>query len=383
MQSDEAQQLKEDLHRLAGTLPHRGACTEPEKEAAQYIATRLREAAGDAGEQPFDAPYSNYLMLAGHYAEFSIVTLISIYWPWFAFGYGTFIFLLYLGEVTGYSVLRRFVAKYPTQNVVAQILGDKPERLYIITAHYDTGRASALSSPRLQPWLRWIHFGVVACMAVNISMCALRATNALPMGISEAIQGATLMMLCAAAGFLFMAEFRGEYVRGAKGNAAGVATLLALAKRFREERLNDADVWFVATSAKEAGLHGMRHLLKQGDLDKENTYFINLDYIGDEVLHTVDREGLLATFHADKSLIDAARVANANVAPIPNTAWPSDLLLPLARGYKSIGITSTNTDGEQVHRLQDTDTLAHVDARDIIPAIDFTDRLIRTLNRSG
>lgn len=382
MGSDEERQVQDDLHRLVGALPHRGACTDPEKEAAEFITSRLREAAGDGGIQSFDSPYSNYLMFAGHYAEFTVITFASLYWPWFAFGYGVFIFMMYLGEITGYSVLRRFVARYPTQNVVGQVLADRPERLYIVTAHYDTGRESALSSPRIRPWLRVIHFGVVVCMAVNVSACALRATNALTPFAVDVVQGASLVMLCAAAGFLAMAEFRGGYVRGAKGNGAGVVTLLALAKRFREERLANADVWFVATGAKEAGLHGMRHLLQQGEIDKANTYFVNLDYLGEAELRTVEREGLLATYGADKALVSAARTANGNVGAISNTGWPSDLLLPLARGFKGIGVTSVDEKGEQPDRLRESDTLVHVEARDVVPAIDFVDRLLRTLDRS-
>jgi len=384
MRTETERQAQEDLHRLAGTLPHRGPNTKSERSAAEYIVSRFEAYTNNVSIEDFESPDSYYLLIAGYYSEFFIVTLVSIWWPWVGLGYGVMVFGLYLAEVTGYRVLSRLMPRYQSQNVAARLFADRPRRLYVVTAHHDSGIQSPLTNPVVRDHIRWWHLALVVCMAAILSGCVFRGMNVFTgdlAGLDVGIQGVALTALMAGAGFLAYCEMAAQYTRGALGNASGVAVLLALAQSLENDPLEEADVWLVSTGSKEGGLNGMRHLINSHDFDKAISRFINVDHVGETQLRYVTKEGLLATFRCDREMVDVAEETGASygAGPFINDSLPTDLLIPLARGYRSIGITSTDEDGHQAHRLRDTDTLAKVEARDVTKAARYVEAIMRTM----
>ena len=374
-------EMRRDIEYLAGNLSHRGASTESERMAAEYIRERFTVHTPNTEMDDFFAIESPWLLFASYYGEFLIVALLAFWQPWFAFGYGAVVSTLYLMEFAGYRVLALILPQYETQNVVARILGDHPKKLFIVTAHYDTPKFSAVTSPQFQPWLRAMHVVVLLCMLAVLATCAAEALGVTGDEVYRydlVIRWCAVTTLLCAAVALFTCEYSGEFTRGASDNASGVAVLLDLAQRFTQERLDDADVWLVATGSKETWLSGMRRFMSSHRIDKTNTYFLNIDHVGSGDLHFVTSEGLLQSFTCDKEM---ARVAGEeavrhNATPLAWHGLPSDAYLPMVRGFRAMSVTATR--GENAYG-DDSDRAGSIDYATVTTAASYAEAILRRL----
>lgn len=381
------EQIRRDMDFLAGRLPHRGANTEEELAAASYLKQRFSELTSNTDMEEFLSGESQGVLFAAYYFEFLIVALLALWKPPVAFGYGVIVFFTYLAEFTGYRLMSRILPSYPAQNISAQIMGLRPRKQLVVTAHYDSGKANALSHPNVTPWLRLAHYGVILAMMSVLATCASQGMGVFAdfsFPIDVAVRWLALAYLLFAAGFLFFAEMSGEFVRGAINNASGTAVLLRLAERFTEEPLEEADVWFVATGCKGSWLGGMRHFIKSHKLDKSSTYFLNIDHVGAGTLRFLEGEGMLKFFPASKEMLRAARkIAPAfGAAPLKFRGMPTESLIPLARGYKAMGITATGPNDELLHWNAPSDKIESVDFGVVEEAALFSETLLRELGRS-
>jgi Zn-dependent M28 family amino/carboxypeptidase len=236
-------------------------------------------------------------------------------------------------------------------------------------------------------WLRWIHAALVILMVAVLVTCAAEAFLELK-GITPAlmqwVRWCAVAMLAASAIFLVLNDRAGSVNPGAVGNASGVAAMLALAARLHADPLEDTEILLLATGSKAAGLNGIYHFLRHQDLDRELTHFLNFDQVGAGHLAYTRGEGML---HVFKSARDwralAARHASAyRVSPFTLTCVPTDMLIPAARGYKTLSIMGVNTYGvPPVWQSQD-DVIERVDPEQIERAARFAEALIRDLGRS-
>ena len=73
-----------------------------------------------------------------------------------------------------------------------------------------------------------------------------------------------------------------DVVPGANDNASGVATVLSLAEELDANPPANLDVWVLLTGAEECLQEGMRAFVRahRGELDRETTYFVNVDTVG-------------------------------------------------------------------------------------------------------
>lgn len=375
-------QMRRDIEYLAGNLAHRGASTQSERAAAEYIRDRFRSYTPDTELDDFYAIESPWLLFASYYAEFFIVALLAFLWPWIAFIYGVCVFLMYLAEFSGYRILAHILPQYETQNVVARILSDAPKRLFIVSAHYDTPKYSAVTSPGAQPWLRILHLLVLLFMVTVLMTCVADALGLVAdtqPRLDMALRWISVTGLLCAAAALAACEFSGEFVRGASDNASGVAVLLALAQRFTEVPPKHADIWFLATGSKETWLSGMRQFLRSHRLDKGTTYFLNVDQVGAGKLRYVIAEGMLHLFRGDRDMVRAARAEAAmfDAAPLTWRGLPSDALLPMMHGFKALGITAS---GARANLDDDSDHPGDIDYSTVTHAAAFAEGILRRLD---
>jgi hypothetical protein len=381
------EQIIEDLENLAGRLGHRGANTESERLAAEYIARRMRVYAPDVVQDPFDSIDSWALLFSAYYFEFLIVTLVALFFPWVALVYGLFVFIAYLAEFTGYHFLTRFLPQYASQNVMGRLLADRPKRLVVVTAYYDSPPVSWLSDPRVAPWLRWIHLGLVSCMAVVVTACAVEAlglAGGLSLGLLQSLRWAAVACLATAGALLLVNERASQPSRGAVSNASGVAALLALAERLHAAPLEETEVVLLATGSHAAGLNGIHHFLRYQDLDQELTYFLNLSAVGAGELRYTTGEGMLYVFGTAREWLQAAgaHAGAFEITPMRLTAWPTDMLVPLARGYKCMSVLGIDRRGVPMG-LGEADRVDNADAGRVQRAVDFAEAVVRQLEASG
>jgi hypothetical protein len=329
---------------LVGSLPHRGAYTENERLAAEYIRDRFQESTPDTELDGFTSIESHYYLFASYYAEFLFVAIAAIWFPRLAFLYGLVVLLAYLAEFTTYRVTARFLPQYESQNVVARFLAPNPTSFFIVSANYDSPREGPVNTAKLGNRLRWVHLGVVLSMMAVLISCAAQGFMLYPEGFRPdlVLRWAGVAFLMGAAGVLFFHEMGGEFSSGAIDNASGVAALLALADRLRTTPFTDrVEVWLVATGAKDAWMSGMHHFVRTHRLDRANTYFLHIDNVGAPDLRFVTAEGLLQSFSSNPAMLEAARSAAGEYSAAPHSdhGMPSDALVTLVRGYKTLRVT--------------------------------------------
>ncbi|MBI3119274.1 MAG: M28 family peptidase [Candidatus Hydrogenedentes bacterium] len=375
-------QIHDDLMYLAGRLLHRGAQTDAERSAAEFIRQRLSQSTPDVHLDEFSS-FANYTFLfASYYSEFLVVSLLAVWWPLVAAAYGLFVFLCYLAEFLGYRVFARMLPQFESQNVVARFLGLRPRMTLLVTAHYDSGNANLLSQPWILPWLRPLHALLVFCMVVVIASSAVEGWSLVMQRQFEAaahLRWTAAGLLATASLILFYVSSQGEDIRGAIGNASGVAALLQLAERLRTHPLEEADVWLVATGSHEAWMSGMRHLLVANKLEKKHCQILNLEGVGAGGLRYITAEGMLIATPAGSTLRRAAEAVAGEygAAPALLRAVPTAAHVPLARGYRSMTIMGLDDEGLPPHWNQPSDRVTEVDEDSIARAAAFSDAILR------
>lgn len=351
---DERTQIQEDLAQLAGNMVHRGANTLSEQRAADYVRRRLEERAPYTHTDAFHATDNPLAMLAAFYGEFVFVAIIAHWLPIVAFAYGVVVFFFYLAEHTGYATVSRLFPQYESQNVVARIPAERPRGRIVVTAHYDTAREGLLTSPWFERRARAFHFVLVFAMFCVLAGCALGAAD--PAGETigawaELLRWSASALLATVALGLLLTEVAvagdsDAYARGANDNASGVAALIALSGRLAREPLADCDVWFVATGSSALWRSGMRHLMNDPELTSQPLWFIDINRVGAGSTALVVGEGLMYPFRNPRDVLRALE-RDPNLGALPrifNAGYPSDLLLPLSRGYPAVGVTALPPD---------------------------------------
>ena len=377
-------QIHEDLHYLAGHLLHRGAQTDSERRAAEYIQQRLRESTPNVQVEEFQTIDNYTFLFASYFSEFLVVTLIALWWPIPAAVYGTAVFGCYLAEFSGHYVLARLLPHFESQNVVARYLGLRPKKLIVVTAHYDSGNATPLARPGLLRWLRPLHQVLVFCMVLIIATCVTEGMGwllELQYPLASTLRWGSTAVLAAAALVLLYASGQSEDIRGAIGNASGVAALLALGERLQAQPVDDADVWLAATGSQESWMSGMRSLLDAHSFDKRHTCIVNMESIGAGHLSYATRECLLHTANADPTLVREAQALHDThgVQAVTLQGVPTGAHIPLHRGLPAMSILGVDDNGLPPHWNRVTDRLTEVDEPSVEKAVDFAEALIRRL----
>ncbi|MBI1318107.1 MAG: M28 family peptidase [Candidatus Hydrogenedens sp.] len=384
-----AKQVHEDLMYLAARLLHRGAQTQDEAAAADYLFKRFRERTPDVHKDTFTAIESVPYLFGSHFAEFLFVAVIAFWVPAMAAIYGAAVFVLYLSEFLGFPLLSRLMPQFESQNVVARFLAPRPENLIIVTAHYDSGCATPITRPGYTRWWRLAHFVLVSCMVVIIATCAAGAyaqaiDAAMPiLGVVRI--AATAILLCGAL-LLYYASSESEEIRGANNNASGVSVLLALADRIARHPIENADVWLVGTGSHEAWMAGMRHLLAGASFDKPHTYVFNIEGVGAGDLSFTTSEGMLLELPCDKTMKAVAEETAKQGPAVCATrmrAVPTAAHIALNRGYKSLSLLGLGADGVPPRWNAIDDLITGVDEDQIVRAIDWSEQFVRNLADSA
>ncbi|MDQ1256674.1 MAG: family peptidase, partial [Candidatus Hydrogenedentes bacterium] len=342
--------IQRDLRFLASELPHRGANTDSERAAADYIQKRFHEYTPDASLDDFYSIESYYHLFASYYAEFAIVAVVAFWSPLVALVYGAVVLLAYLFEFLGYHTFSLLLPQYETQNVMAQFLATDPKQVFVVSAHYDSPRDGMFTHPHFVPWLRTAHLAITACMALVVISCATETVgifDGFSIPVDLVARWTAVGVLLSAAFVFFYSAMNCDYVRGANGNASGVAALINLAERLAENPIEQADVCLLATGSKDSWMNGIRHFIKGHTLDRDYTYFLNIENVGAGELHYTVEEGMLQTMPSAPELVRAAEAAAGKhgAKPCGLRTVPTDAQIPLARGFRAMSIVALDAEG--------------------------------------
>ena len=381
------------LQRLT-RLPHRGAATPNEREAAQLLIGTLAEAGAATKLMPFRTPktYATvvYWIIGGLLV--SIVLVISN--GFLLQQMGLILCGVALTQAWLYFNWRHAsVVTWPVQHTALNVLGqwptpDKaaPTRRVILMAHYDTAPVSALYSPKQQRGFQkslQLSLGVMTLTGV---LLLVHTAVGLP-AWGFWLLGLVTLYLMAQAVLGTVGFWQQGYTNGASDNATGVVAAIETAKRLRQDAPPGLVVEVVLPSAEEVGMIGAHAYWQanKGRFAKEiaTTAVINFDTLGAGKLTVIERTGIVEMIHYANPLTQIARdlVATPSFhdrSQIGRWHMPDfDSVWFVRAGVSTLALCALAPDGTMPRIHRPDDTLDAVDETPMHDAVDLAEAVVR------
>lgn len=379
------------LSQLAA-LPARGAGTEGERRAADWLREQGEKLGYDVEIQPFRTPRHTLYVGPAFVAGLLIVAIVLAgVWPPVAFALALLSFIPLIGEVLGSGPnFDLILPMRPSQNVFFRPGKAKPEgnskdiQDVIVVAHYDAQWGSLLFAPAFRPFLQPFFYATYGGFGLGLVAVVLRWV--LPTaGITSIVTYVALSLLVLCGGFLLLSQGTGKTVPGANDNGSGVAVALAVAEEWAHKPADKVRLAVLFTGAEEVGLRGMHHFVKGARAQGlgSDTIFVNLDNVGGGRLRYMLGEGMVGYQHYDAALVAlAGRLAeefDTDVLPLENILLPTDALVPAKAGYPAITFLATREDESIPEYHWHTDTLENVDRTTVEQTERFVKRFVEEL----
>ena len=280
----------------------RGPTKPGERQAAEYLAGRMKEIGLATTVEDFKISPHYYWVYFTH-TLLAIMAGIATIWtrpawiPWLMAAVLAFITVSFWGDLTTkFHLIRNIIPRYPSQNVVSVIPNDKAARRIIVSAHIDAAKVGSLVfNPDLDEKVAKFYkekfdstpnvmMPILLTMAGMMVVAIVRAivpSGAAMWTVTWILQGiCTAGLLVATVSFFDIGI--GVYVPGACDNLSGIAGCMSICERVLAEPLANCELEFVGFGCEESIMMGaVQYMKKHGrDLDRDNTYFINLESIG-------------------------------------------------------------------------------------------------------
>ncbi len=296
----EQQTLRDVVEALAPLV--RRAGSPEEKQAAEWIAAKLQQVAGNARveeEQFLDgyAPLMAKLSAVGVAAGLAGLASKRLRVPAAAAGLAAAAAIA--DDASNGPRVARKATQQPktTWNVVAETGDLAAARTLVVCAHHDAAPTGKFFEQPAQAYLGERFPGVLERIDTSlpnwwptIAAPALAGLGALKRSRRMMAAGIGLSALGTAA---FADIARSPIVPGANDNLTAVALLVALAERLNERPIEGLRVMLVSLGAEEVlqgGIYGFMARHKE-QLDRENTHFLNFDTVGSPELVMLEGEG--------------------------------------------------------------------------------------------
>jgi Peptidase family M28 len=251
----------------------------------------------------------------------------------------------------GPRLARRASAPRATQNVVATCGEAAAQRTLVVMGHHDAARTGVIFDDRLQRALVEAFPGVLERIDTSLPIWWPVLAGPLAVAAGAAARRRGLLRAGIAASAVAAAAFadiaRSPVVPGANDNLSALAVLVALAERLAAEPLHGLRVLLVSCGAEEVIQGGIYGFARDHfpALDREHTWFLNLEAVGSPKLVLVEGEGpLVMEDYHDRSFRDLiARVADRAGAPLRRgmrARNSTDAVLPARAGYPTAMLSS-------------------------------------------
>ncbi len=332
-------------------------CSSGEREAARWIAERLRAAGVDDVALEEEASWGAFpptvvaLGVLGVLGAGSV--LLGRRLAGVLFGLTSAAGVLDEAE-NGPRVARRLLRRRKaTVNVVARLGDGSAQRTLVVLVHHDAAQTGWIFDQRLQrkihdrfpgllarrktqPPQWWI--GMAAPLGAVLSAFTGRRGPAAA-GVASGMLGVAL-----AADI-----WRSPTVPGANDNLSGVATATALAEWLRETPIPGLRVWLVSAGAEETLQDGVRGFMQRhgGELDPDSTWMFVPDTVGSGQLIMPEGEGPFRIhYYTDPSFRDLVeRCAHEEEIPLERgfrARASTDAVIPSRAGIATAMLASLN-----------------------------------------
>ncbi|MGZ4246542.1 MAG: M28 family metallopeptidase, partial [Solirubrobacteraceae bacterium] len=277
-----------------------------------------------------------------------------------------------------------------TWNVVAGCGDQDAPRTLVLLAHHDAAPTGRIFDDRFQAWLGETFPGLLERRDTSLPLwSALLAAPALvALGSLRGRRGliAAGVVGSALGAAVFEDVARSPVVPGANDNLTAVAVLVALAERLRESPIDGLRILLASCGAEEViqgGIYGFarRHFPA---LDRDRTWFLNLETLGSPRLIMLEGEGavVMEDYH-DRAFRDLiARVAEragTHLRRGMRARNSTDAVIPSRAGYPTATLASMNRYKALSNYHLMSDTPENVDYRTVRQALVLTEAVAREL----
>jgi Peptidase family M28 len=346
--------LREVVERLAPI--DRTPCSPGEREAAEWLAGRLRDVDGvhvDLEDEPSWGTFPPTSVALGSLGLLAAALAVR--------GRARLAGLLAATSLAGIvdeaqngpRIVRRAIRRRrETVNVVARLgaLGEGARTLVVI-AHHDAPQTGMIFDQSLQRKVYEVAPQVLERFKTPPPQWWIGLAGPLST-IAAALTGRRAparagFVLGALAGVLIADIWRNETVQGANDNLSGVAALVALAEMFREHPIDGLQLMLVSCGAEETLQDGIRAFIARhrDELDPRTTCFVNLDTVGSPHLVSLEAEGPVwmesycGPWMRDEAAAQAERLGIELVRGYRARA-STDSVIPSRAGYPIITLVS-------------------------------------------
>jgi hypothetical protein len=387
--------LIEELCSFEGRWPG----TDAERRAGTWLAGRLRAMGRRAEVEPTYVHPEYGVVLALHIVLAVAGSLVALLSPPAGFALVLFTCLsLYLDQNTRLYLLRRLLFRRASQNVVSPGRSPGAHARVILTAHYDAAKTGWVFGPRstrtargiperLRLLLGPIRLIFWAGFVPLLLISGLRMAGLDPswLGLVQLLPTALLLVA-----FVLVIDISlSKVVPGAYDNASGVAAVLSTAEELDDDPPSNLDVWVVLPGAEECNAEGMAAWFRRHarEIDRERTFFVNLDSLSYGTVHYLDGEGAIVTYGMDRRLrelcaaiADSGLPAAAGARPI-TIPFHTDALPAIARRFRAISLIGAEEGVGAPYYHTPQDTPDKVDDEALSRAVSFTVELVRAIDR--
>jgi hypothetical protein len=380
------QGLRDTVYQLAAI--DRPSASEGEREAAEWIARRLREM-GCAVQLEEERAHGGYWwpvgILTAAAAVGGVASLVGSRLAGFFIGA-----LAAVGIAddidSGKHALRHAVLPYhPTWNVIAETGDPTADRTLVVMAHHDAAHSGLVFGQRPQKWV-WEHYpDLIENANEGVPFWFLVIGGPLLVALGSLLHLRFLVRagtVLAAGSTAAMVDIgRRAAVPGANDNLTAVAVQVELARLLQEEPLKGLRVLLLSAGSEESLQEGIIAFARRhfDELPVDRTWFFNLDTVGSPNLHLVEGEGVLqmriydAKFKA--MIVAAAADADVTLARGGRARASTDAVVPVKAGYPAALLTSLTAWKALANYHWPTDTAENVDYDTVADAARLTHAL--------
>ena len=355
-------------------LPHRGVGTKQGKKAAKLIFKEYKKLGLNPVIQKYKSVKNTWIIYWLQYMGFVISVLLLLFNGFSLLSIVAFIIAILIAyEILDLIPFYIWLMPAKTQNVFVEIKPkNKPKKTIVVLGHYDTPRWTWLipyvkniikgSFKRNQIKKPGFFSGPLA-FAPIITLINLSLFFLTPFRIITIVMSSLFFLIMFIYTFVMIGTAVAPYVPGAFDNGSGTSVVMSLASYISKNKPKNTQLYFVNSGSEETIYKGIMEFVKRLNLDKDNTYFINLDGVGADILYLIKGEAFLrgGVLYYDKELYSAAEslLKNKKYSNFIESILPmaTDARRLVEKKYRVIcTLCSTYKDGnvDQYHQIDDT-----------------------------
>ena len=354
-----------------------------EREAAEWIAAELRElgVADAAVEQ--DEVHGTYWIPLGALSAVAIAAAaLRPRWLGRLLAAAATVALVDDLDHRSRWFRRAFLPKHPSFNVVGTAGDRDAKRTVVVVGHHDAAHGGHVFDTTLmaaikrrfpglyERFTRWppLMWAVIAGPAL-VALGRRRAGAGLSAGTIAA-----------------MADIaRSPVAPGANDNLSGVASVLALARRLRDEPIEGMRVVLVSTGSEESNSEGMQAFGRRhwAELPRESTTVLVVECLGSGNVTIAESEGFVVPHGYDDELKELATACAQRLGVAVrrglHISFASDAQIALHAGYRAMVIGSTDELKLPSNYHKPSDTADNLDFECLEQATDVLEATVRAL----